>query len=321
MIGNTRKLVGLIMPKIRQVHEKRNFADPLNIKMLPVSINKTKTTTTTTMSFFVVIIGLIIWPMLVADAGKPPPPPVTVNKCCRIGETLDRNQECSFGGAGVDHWWPVIYLLGKSIYFTPHGEAPRFFRVNESSRPRCKSGEALELVTGNHTMAVFSNGTLYLPSRQAVLESDNFCVDKDVALICSPQIQNADFINQPINRTLVRKCCPQKAIYQTNSDTTCVTLHDGHEIIGRKLIENSTNQLEYRYGFPQCKTNSNNFAIIGKFNESKFDESTGHLMLAEGVFQLDQYCLEHFNDTGTVNVHVFTCTDYLPTSEKKVSYN
>lgn len=300
------------MVKIRQVHKESNVADLLS-RILPVNTAKTKT-----MSLLMIIIGLAVWPMLDADAGKPPPPPppVFVNKCCRMGETLDRNQECSFGGS--DHWWPVIYLLNKNKYYTPHGDAPRFFKINESIRPRCQSPE---LVSGNHTMALFSNGTLYLPSHTEVLESDNFCVDKDLALICSPQAENSNLINRPVNRTRVPKCCPQKAIYQTQSDTTCVTLRDGHEIIERKLIENATNPLIYRYGFPQCSKNSNNFAIVGKFNESKFDESTGNLTLAEGIFQLDQYCLEHFNDTGTVNVHVFTCTDYLPTSEKKVSFN
>lgn len=279
---------------------------------------KTTTATTTmelkTMSLFVMIIGVVVWPMLAADAAKAPSP-VFVNKCCRIGETLDRNQECLLGGTG-NQWWPVIYLLQKNSYFIPHGEAPRFFKVNESKKPSCATPE---LVTGNHTMAVFSNGTLYLPSRSEIIESDNFCVDKDVALICSPLTENVNLINEPVMRTRVPKCCPKKAIYQTNDDTTCVTLRDGHDIIGRKLIENATNPLEYRYGFPQC--NSNSVVIVGKFNESKFDESTGNLTLAEGIFQQDQYCLEHFNDTGTVNVHVFTCTDYLPTSEKKVSFN
>lgn len=249
--------------------------------------------------------------MVAVEAGKPPP--VLVNKCCRIGEKLERNKECSFGG--TDRWWPVIFLIVKHDYFRPHGEAPRFFRVNEASRPMCQSPE---LISGAHNMAVFSNGTLYLPDRTQLIESDHFCVDKDVALVCNQQTQNANLINQPLNRTLVRKCCPEKAIYQTETDTTCVKLRDGHSIIGQKLIENSTNPLEYRFGFPQCSENSaeNNIAIIGKFNESKFDESSGNLTLSEGTFQSDQYCLEHFNDTGSVNVHVFTCTEYLPTSGK-----
>lgn len=293
------------MAKIRQVYGESNFAKPFGC-FSPVTTKKT--------SLFVIIFGLVIWSMcdtVIVDAAKTPSP-VYVNKCCRVGEKLEQNKECSLGG--TIKWWPVIWLIMKNAYFEPHGEAPRFFKVNESTRPQCKSPE---LVNGEHTMAVFSNGTLYLPDRAAVIESVNFCVDKDGditrALVC-PNSQNADLINETVNRTRVRKCCTEKQMYQ--NEAGCV---DGHNVTKRKLIENSTNPIEYRYyAFPQCSKNINNnpIAIIGKFNESTFDESTGNLTLAEGTFQSDQYCLEHINDTGTVNVHVFTCTEYLPTSDK-----
>lgn len=287
-----------------QVQKKSKFVDPFNI-VSPMLNNKTKT-----MSLLVFAVGLVIWPMLVIEAGKAPSP-VFVNKCCRIGEKLERNKECSFGG--TDRWWPVIFMIMKYTYFEPDGEAPRFFKVNEFSRPNCPSPE---LINGPHTMAIFSNGTLYLSDRTEFIDSDNFCVDKDMALVCSPKVQNENLVNQPPKRTLVRKCCHQKEIYQTDAQTGCVLLHEKHEIFERKLVENTTNQLEYRYGFPQCSKNTNNIAIVGKFNESKFDENTGNLTLAEGTFQDNQYCLERFNETGIVNVHVFTCTEYLPTSDK-----
>lgn len=261
------------------------------------------------MTTMLVIILAVFLPMFVIDAGKAPSP-IFVNKCCRLGEKLERNKECSFGG--TEHWWPVIYLIMKNTYFEPHGDAPRFFKVNEFSRPHCHSPE---LISGMHAMALFSNGTLYLPDRTEFIESDNFCVDKDTALVCSPQAQSENLINQPPMRTLVRKCCPAKAIYQT--ETVCVNLHDGHELIERKLVENSTNPLETRYGFPQCsKSTTNNIAIVGKFNESNFDENTANLTLTEGIFRSDQYCLEYFNDNNMFSVHVFTCTEYLPTSGK-----
>lgn len=261
-----------------------------------------------TIPLLIILIGCFaIWPMPDVQAAKPSP--VFINKCCRIGEKMELNNECTYGG--TEQWWPVIYMILKNGYFEPHGEAPRFFKVNESFRPRCDSPE---LISGEHKVALFSNGTLYIPNRGEFIESDNFCIDKHTALICSQQSQNANSINQIPKRTLVRKCCPKKAIYQT--DKFCVTLRDGHEIIRRKLVENATNALEYRYDFPQCSKSTNNIAIVGKFNASDFDERSGNLTLAEGVFQSDQYCLEHFNDTGSVNVHVFTCTEYLPTSEK-----
>lgn len=291
---------------MRQVQKNSRIVDPFGVDLRTIA-TKLKTMPLLAILF----VYFIICPMIVVDAVKVPPT-VFINKCCRIGEKLERNTECSFGG--TDRWWPVIYMILKQVYFEPYGDAPRFFKPNESSRPQCDSPE---LISGEHKTALFSNGTLYIPDRGELIEKDNFCIDKDVALICSQQSQSIiNSNNQPQNRTLVRKCCQQNQIYQTDTDRYCVTLRDGHEIIGRKLVENSANTLQYRYEFPQCSKSTNNIAIVGKFNESDFDESSGNLTLAEGVFQSDQYCLEHFNDTGAVNVHVFTCTDYLPTSEK-----
>lgn len=289
--------------------KKSNFVDPLSV-ILQMTVKKMNALPLSWSLLTVLLVSFAIWPMGVGDAAKAPSP-VYINKCCRIGEQLDANGECTFGG--TDQWWPVIYLIMKQQYFVPHGEAPRFFKVSESTRPQCHSPE---LISGEHSMALFSNGTLYISDRTEMVDSENFCVDKDKALICSQYTQNANSINQPINRTIVRKCCPEKAIYQRDTVAVCETLNDGHEIIGRKLVRNLTNPIDIRYGFPLCSKSSNNFAIVGKFNESKFDESTGNLTLAAGIFQPNQYCLEHFNDTGSVNVHVFMCDEYLPTSEK-----
>lgn len=296
--------------------KKRNSVDPLSVILQMITEEMTTTTTTMLRSpLLILLFTFAICPLLISDAAKAPPP-LYINKCCRIGEQLDSNQECSIGGP--DQWWPVIYMIKKEQLFEPHGDAPRFFKVNESTRPQCHSPE---LISGEHSVALYSNGTLYISDRNEHIDIDNFCIDKDKALICSPHTQNANSINQPIVRTIVRKCCPQKAIYQRDTDTVCETLADGHEIIERKLVQNSTNPLELRYGFPQCSKSTNNFAIVGRFNETKFDESTGNLTLAAGIFQSHQYCLEHFNDTGSVNVHVFMCDEYLPTSEKNSKVN
>lgn len=274
-----------------------------------------KEMTTLPLPLMILLGSFAVCPLLMSDAAKAPPP-LYINKCCRIGEQLDLNQECSIGGS--DQWWPLIYMIIKQQYFDPHGDAPRFLKVNESTRPQCDSPE---LISREHNMALFSNGTLYIFDRNEHVDIDNFCIDKDKALICSPRTQNANSINQPMNRTIVRKCCPQNAIYQRDTDTVCGTLADGHEIIERKLIQNSMNPLELRYGFPQCSKSTNDFAIVGRFNETQYDESTGNLTLAAGNFQSHQYCLEHFNDTGSVNVHVFMCDEYLPTSEKTTKVN
>lgn len=288
--------------------KKRNFVDPLSVILqMTVAVKKMMNT----LPLLTILLGCIWCPILISDAAKAPPP-VYISKCCRIGEQLDTNKECTFGGP--EQWWPPIYMIIKGGIFEPLGDAPRFIRVNESTRPQC---HAPELISGGHSVALFSNGTLYISDRNEMVDIENYCVDKDTALICSQRTQNDNSVNQQINRTIIRKCCQKESIYQRGTDEVCGRLNDGHEIIGRKLVQNSTNELEYRYGFPVCSKSDNNFAIVGKFNESKFDDSTGNLTLAAGlVFQSHQYCLEHFNDTGTVNVHVFMCDEYIPTSEK-----
>lgn len=268
---------------------------------------KQKKKKTMTMPLLVLAYAFFVfWPVHFVNAGKAPSS-VYINKCCRIGESLERNAECSIGGS--DQWWPVIYMIMKKTYFQPLGEAPRFFKINESSRPECHSPE---LISGEHSVALFSNGTLLISDRYEFIDSENFCIDKNMALICSQKTQNENLINQIPNRTIVRKCCQPNEIYQSD----CMTTRDGNKVANQKLIVNSTHSLEYRYGFPKCEKNIKSIAIVGKFNESEYDENSGNLTLAEGVFQSNQYCLEHFNDSGKINVHIFTCTEYLPISEK-----
>lgn len=283
---------------LRQQHKFHYSSDPIgrNSAMKKLSLS-------------LIVFVLTICPLCVVNAAKPPP--VAVNKCCRLGEQLERNGRCTVGSMEQLLWWPRIYMIMKSTFFEPIGAAPKFFGVRELSKPLCASPE---LIIDSHNMALFSNGSLYLFERGKQINADNFCVDKGMAIICDPKVQHSNEINEQFNRTKIRKCCPHKAIYVTNS--SCVSLYDDHEILKRKFLENSTNELDYRYGFPQCSSNSNdNIAIVGKFNESKFDETTGDLTLAEGVFQTEQFCLEHFNHTGSVNVHVFTCAEYLPASQ------
>lgn len=256
--------------------------------------------TSSTTKLFVALVCLLHY--LPSDVNSArPPTPLIINKCCRIGEQLDKSRQCTIGG--VEQWWPLIYLIQKQTHYEPHGEAPRFMKVRERAPPIC---DQAELITRN--IALFSNGTLFLLERNARIESDNYCIDKDAALVCFPRPQGNDLLRKPIKQAKVRKCCLQKSIYEAN---TCTSLDNGHEILSRQLVQNSTN-IEFLYGFPQCNNGSNNIAIVGKFNESTLDADTGNLTLTERTFQSDEYCLEHFNDTDAVDVHVFTCSEYLP---------
>lgn len=265
------------------------------------------TKATKTKSFMVIVLSLAICPILYVDSGKTREP-IAVNKCCRIGEQLDRNKECTFGS--TDQWWPLIVMILKQSYYEPNGKAPPFFKIREHSQPICDSPE---LISSSH--ALFSNGTLYLSDRNKLIEKDDFCVDKGLALICDRFAFNEKLIMESLNRTKIRKCCPPNAIYELNAG--CVSLNDRSTLNELKFFESPMNSLEYRYGFPQCSKNDQSIAIIGKFNESQFDGNSGNLTIAEGIFQSEQFCLEHVNDTtDSIKVHVFTCAENLLTTQK-----
>lgn len=233
-----------------------------------------------------------------------PPVPVVINKCCRIGEQLDQNdQKCLFGG--TEQWWPLIYLILKQTYYVPHGEAPRFLKVREQARPICDSPE---LFTGNNNMAVFSNGTLFLSEKNVFVDADNYCVDKDSAMVCFPQPKGVNSLVAPVKKNKIRKCCGLQFVYTENSK--CSLVEEGHKVLSKKLIENST-AFEFVFGFPKCKT-SNDFTIVGQFDESNLEHESGNLTLSGREFKWDEYCLEHtLNDSDSSYVNVFTCAEHF----------
>lgn len=282
---------------------KRKFS----INLLTLHDNLLSTMTTTIL--FIFFIGCV-WPVYVSAAR--PPTLIVVNKCCRNGEELDIDRQCSIGG--TEQWWPLIYMIVKQTYYLPHGEAPRFFKVRERAPPICDNAE---FITGIHNMALFSNGTLFLPERQLFIEADKFCVDKDTALVCYSRPHGMDSLRAPIQTTKIHKCCPRNSIYDANA-SNCVQSDDDNEIQHRKLVKNAKTSIEYLYGFPKNCNDNNSIAIAGKFNDSTLEEETGNLSVAERTLHPNEYCLEHLNDSDAVNAHVFTCAEYLQLQSPKI---
>lgn len=248
------------------------------------------------------------------ESARSPPTPIVVNKCCRNGEQLDANQQCL--NFSTEHWWPPIFMIAKQDYYKTHGDAPRFFKVREQWPPSC---EHVELIVGTHNIVLFSNGTLYLPERKTTVDSDSFCVDKDVALVCLQRPQGMNSLRAPFGQTKIRKCClNENEIYEASS-SRCVAVGGGGASttsFAKKLLQN-TSSIEYLYGLPIC--DKEGYAVAGKFDETKLDTSTGTLYLSEGTFRTDQYCLEHFNDSDTIEVNVMTCAKYLTPNTVHVS--
>ena len=257
-----------------------------------------------------------------ASVASRAPPTVKINKCCRIGEQLDLQKQCVVGGS--EKWVPHVYLINKSKYFEPFGDAPKFFKIKEESRPL--SCDTPDLFTGGNAMAIFSNGTLFLPEKHVFIDTDDYCVDKDAALVCrrpapksTVQHSAADSLTAPaqaVPSQPIRKCCGHNHAYDKDV-SNCALLKEGSALMSKRLV-NLTN-LDVSYGFPHCTNDGQQYTNVGTFNmEDNFNESDGSLKLISGEkFTWNEYCLEHTLKNGVEdsNVDIFTCTESLSSPE------
>lgn len=234
-----------------------------------------------------------------------PPPTVEINKCCRNGEILDQNKQCSIVGS-IDHWWPPIYLIGKQTIFTKRGEAPRFLHTRENKRPNCENHEFF----WNSSIALFSNGSLFLGERNLFIDIDDYCVDRDTALVCLSSLKSADTSNTPIKLTKIRKCCGLKS-YFAHAET-CATQSDETP----KLFETkNTSHIDLVYGFPRCSSETNNkYVIADRFHENNLNLADGTYILrnTERVLTNSEFCIDHTNQNANLSIGaVIACDDLV----------
>lgn len=238
------------------------------------------------------------------------PSPVEINKCCRIGETLDRNKHCSIGGSS-DQWWPLIYLIGKGSYFVKQGEAPRFMRAIEFKQPSC---ERPEMFLNN--IALFSNGSLFLGERNTFIDRNDYCVDKDVALVCLPSINGVDSLMTSIRLTKIRKCCSLNEFIHAQN---CAP----QEAIPSKLFEiKNASQIDLVYGFPLCNGPSNahnKYVIAEQFRENNLNIKNGTYALenTHKVLRNNEFCIDHTSNqsTNSIVAVVFACDDLVAVTD------
>ncbi len=241
---------------------------------------------------------LILWTGYVCSGRVPIP--VTINKCCRLGEGMNAERQCSIGG--TDMWVPHVYLLNKKMYFMPKGEAPRFFKIKEGTKPT--TCDEPELFSGSTDFVLFSNGSLFISEKGKLVSGDEYCVEKDMALVCFPRPEGT---SKP-KLTKVKKCCGAKAVYQEDKGN-CVALEDGHTVLSKQLINSST--VDIVYGFPKCDGN-HRYTVAGQFYSHNFDERTGTVTLDTGrEYLYSNYCLEHTLNDLNSNVNIFTCAEHF----------
>lgn len=234
-----------------------------------------------------------------------PPPKTYLKKCCRIGEYLDKaNNDCLAGGS--EKWIPTIFLTQRNIQFVPKGEAPKFFSIIEQTFPTtCKYPQYFK-DHSNLNILIFANGSLYVHEINKVIIPENFCVDKDSALVCFPENPDMDSLVSPRKIIKIKKCCGHNTVYH-QPNASCVVDERSHQLFHSNL--NSKN-VDVIYGFPDC--NVHDYAIAGDFTSEKLNEDTGSVLMDSGKsFGAEQYCLEHTLSGIDKNVNVITCSEHF----------
>lgn len=266
--------------------------------------------------FFTILLISVVFNSITAMR----PSPVTVNKCCGANEMLNENEhQCTISDGGSsssssNNWWPLIVMAKKQTFFEPHGNAPRFMKFQEH-RPTCRNPE---FFNGPHIMVLYTNGTLYLAERHKYIELDNYCIDKDSAIVCDP---NAATTKVRYKRPL-KKCCAQNSVYKTARSTCAQASTTLPPIPNDQLTSSQSNSTEYdvHYGFPMCR-NSKYFSF--ELNDFVYDRDLNRLSLETGqTLAWNEFCLENVmvdNETDLEqDMRVFLCADYLSSAPNEM---
>ncbi|XP_001354694.3 probable G-protein coupled receptor Mth-like 1 [Drosophila pseudoobscura] len=257
-----------------------------------------------------------------------PPPRVKLNKCCHLGEYLNATTRSCIAG-NSELWVPMVYLIQQQRFFEPIGASPRFMKFTAHVRPVCQE-QQLELFSSRLGNAfIFPNGTLSVRERLILVEPQNYCVDRDVALVCleapaagainrenalaaGNETAAASLVTQPATLRM-RKCCGKWGSYDTSLKTCNLQPSpptDGQLRLGPQLPEGS---YQTSYGLPECvsvgvginaNANANvGYAIAGDWRDAQLNRSSGEIRLSHHTnLSASQYCLEHTQREGEVKI-------------------
>lgn len=228
-----------------------------------------------------------------------------INKCCRIGDHLTQDKVCVAGG-GSEKWAPKVFMTFSRPpgYFNRTGELPGFIKVTEAAFPQtCKNPE---LFNGNFVL--IANASLFSTEKNRMFDPDVYCVDKDVALVCTRNdLGDPESLVEAPQLIKVKKCCGPQQAFTEHSSSPCATLDKNHTLYSAKIIESG--MVDISYAFPKCELNE--FGIAGPFMLSNFDPETGSIVTESGKrLQSDQYCLDNVLDENR-GVSILTCSKHF----------
>lgn len=231
---------------------------------------------------------------------------VVINKCCRIGDLLNKDAKCE-AGVGSKKWVPKVYFPKKHQFYNETGFLPNFMTNTEEVRPSCASVTLMN----STDVYIVGNGSLYLNDKHISINSlDDYCVDQMFSLVCRNDIEAGP---DNMARIALTKCCGPNQVYSSNNATAtpCITINSSSPLFDRPLLAGV--YVDMTYKFPDC--DSNEFAIAGPFMKENHYPETGNVATDSGkLFHPDQYCVDHVQGDGYEGVKIFTCSEHYAIS-------
>lgn len=224
-----------------------------------------------------------------------------MRKCCRFGDYLDhKSNVCTPGYDGV--WSPKIFQSKKKTYSATL--LPYMVQL-ENERPTNCSEPKLFLNTNGAGMTLLPNGSLFVTNLHSLFDPEDYCVDRDVALICTPDAKVKKEFSRKLKTEPLRKCCAPNEVYMSENKTCAFV--DG---VGPMALD--AQMFDVIYAFPDCKTPV--YAIIGKFDMNNVDNSStlSYSIAPEHVLTAPQFCVETVMQNGRPEkIDVFTCEEHV----------
>lgn len=196
---------------------------------------------------------------------------VTIQKCCALKETLDKNNSCV---SSPHYEWNLnFYSPAKKILLPKHTIPPNW-HFKYSSMPDCP--EPIIIRDRSTDYVGFLNGSLFVIPYGILLHPNDYCLDYRAVKLCLSKKPSE-----------IKKCCGYNATFSTEKHGCSIGADPSLTIDVIKGEKLST-------GYPSCNGSDEIALVRTLFNVSNF-QSNGSLWVPEHRILLppSRYCLEH----------------------------
>ncbi|XP_045482616.1 probable G-protein coupled receptor Mth-like 1 [Harmonia axyridis] len=214
---------------------------------------------------------------------------VTIQKCCSLKETLDKNSSCL--STSRNEWNLKVYSPVKKIFLPKHTIPPNWhFKYN--SRPDCP--EPIVIGKGDGDYIGFLNGSLFVVLFGTFVHPADYCIDYNAVELCMSKKPSE-----------IKKCCGSNATFS-------IEKHGCKIGADPSLLVDVIKGEKLSTGYPSCK-GSDEIAIVRTlFNVSNF-YTNGSLWVPEHQTLLppSRYCLEHILEHTDKTPGIIGCREDL----------